>query len=91
MYDDTKFLHFTQLQSTFLLQVKKTDLNKRIGKRIVEVRKKKGLSQSDLARACEKDRQWVHRLEKGQITPTIYSLHQVASALEEPLVELMKI
>jgi transcriptional regulator with XRE-family HTH domain len=72
-------------------EVKKQDLNKKIGKRIVEMRKKKGLSQSELARACEKDRQWIDRLEKGRTTPTIYSLHLVAGALEEPMIELVKI
>ncbi len=35
----------------------KEQLKKKIGQRIVELRIQKGWSQSDLARACNKDRQ----------------------------------
>ena len=43
--------------------MKKTDLNKRIGLRIVELRENKRWTQADLARACNKDRQAIEKLD----------------------------
>jgi putative transcriptional regulator len=71
--------------------VKKTELSRKIGNRIVELRTKKGWSQSDLARACNKDRQAIEKLENGKVNPTLYSLHEIARALEVSLGELVKI
>lgn len=68
----------------------KDQLNKKVGKRIVELRNKKGWSQSDLARACGKDRQAMEKLENGKVNPTIYSLSAIAVALEVPLYQLLK-
>lgn len=66
----------------------KEQLKKKIGQRIVELRSQKGWSQSDLARACNKDRQALEKLENGKVNPTIYSLLEIAKALEVPLKEL---
>jgi len=66
-------------------------LKTRIGERIVEFRKKKGWSQSDLARACKKDRQTIEKLENGKVNPTIFSLLEVAIALEVSLSQLLDI
>jgi putative transcriptional regulator len=68
--------------------VKKTDLNRKIGQRIVELREKKGWTQSDLARACSKDRQAMEKLENGRVNPTLYSLYEIARALGVPLSSL---
>ncbi|MEQ8422214.1 DNA-binding XRE family transcriptional regulator [Arenibacter algicola] len=68
----------------------KDQLNKKVGKRIVELRNKKGWTQSDLARACSKDRQAIEKLENGKVNPTIYSLNAIAVALEVPLFQLLK-
>lgn len=57
-------------------------LKKRIGERIVELRTQKGWSQSDLARACNKDRQAIEKLESGKVNPTLFTLLEVANALE---------
>ena len=59
----------------------KDQLKKELGKRIVELREKKGWSQSDLARACSKDRQSIEKLENGKVNPTLYTLLAVANAL----------
>jgi len=71
--------------------LKKTELNKKIGLRIIALREKKGWNQSDLARACGKDRQAIEKLENGKVNPTLYSLYEVAKALEIPLSELLDI
>jgi transcriptional regulator with XRE-family HTH domain len=68
----------------------KDQLNKKVGKRIVELRNKKGWNQSDLARACSKDRQAIEKLENGKVNPTIYSLMVIAVALEVELYQLLK-
>ncbi|KAB1155305.1 helix-turn-helix transcriptional regulator [Tenacibaculum aiptasiae] len=67
----------------------KEQLKKKIGQRIVELRSKKNWSQSDLARACNKDRQALEKLENGKVNPTVYSLLEIAKALEVPLKELV--
>jgi len=69
--------------------VTKEQLKKKIGQRIVELRTKKGWSQSDLARACNKDRQAMEKLENGKVNPTLYSLLEIANALGVPLKKLV--
>jgi putative transcriptional regulator len=71
--------------------VTKDELKIAIGKRIVELRTEKGWSQSDLARACNKDRQAIEVLENGKVNPTIFTLYEVAKGLDVSLSELMKI
>lgn len=60
-----------------------------LGKRIINLREKKGWSQSDLARACNKDRQAIEKLENGKVNPTLYTLLEVSNALEVSLPELV--
>ena len=67
----------------------KEQLKKKIGQRIVELRTKKGWSQSDLARACNKDRQPMEKLENGKVNPALYSLLEIANALGVPLKKLV--
>ena len=38
-----------------------------------------------LARACGKDRQAIEKLENGKVNPTLYSLYEIAKALEVSL------
>lgn len=60
-----------------------------LGKQIVMLRQQKGWSQSDLARACNKDRQAIEKLENGKVNPTLYTLLELANALEVSLPELV--
>lgn len=69
----------------------KIELQKLIGKRIIQLRTEKGWSQSDLARACEKDRQSIERIENGRVSPSLYTLYEIATALEVRLEELIKL
>ncbi|MEM9687516.1 MAG: helix-turn-helix transcriptional regulator [Bacteroidota bacterium] len=68
----------------------KDELKKKIGQRIIELRTKRGWSQSDLARACNKDRQAMEKLENGRVNPTLYSLLEISEALGVPLSKLVK-
>ncbi|MCF2488193.1 helix-turn-helix transcriptional regulator [Dyadobacter sp. CY347] len=69
----------------------KIELQKIVGKRIIQLRIEKGWSQSDLARACEKDRQSIERIENGRVSPSLYTLYEIALALEVRLEELVKL
>ncbi|NAS29737.1 helix-turn-helix domain-containing protein [Flavobacteriaceae bacterium R38] len=66
----------------------KEQLKKKVGQRIVELRSQKGWSQSDLARASNKDRQAIEKLENGKVNPTIYSLLEISKALGVSLKKL---
>lgn len=64
---------------------------KSLGSNIVRIRYGKGWSQADLARATEKDRQSIERLENGKVNPSIYYLKEVADALETSLSNLLDV
>ncbi|MBI5857261.1 MAG: helix-turn-helix transcriptional regulator [Sphingobacteriales bacterium] len=55
---------------------------KKLGKNIARLRENVGLSQTELALRCDKDRQSLNRLEKGRINPSAYYLHQIAEELK---------
>ena len=61
----------------------------KLGKNVVKLRSEKNWSQSDLARACFKDRQSVERLENGKINPSIFYLNEIAEALEIPVSHIL--
>jgi putative transcriptional regulator len=71
--------------------VKKEQIQKKIGQRIIDLRSQKGWSQSDLARACNKDRQAIEKIENGKVNPTIFSLFEIAKALQVPISALVDI
>lgn len=60
-----------------------------LGKQIVKLREQHGWTQSDLARACNKDRQAIEKLENGKVNPTLYTLLEVAHALGTSLSKLV--
>jgi DNA-binding XRE family transcriptional regulator len=86
LYYDTYFLFLSHFA-----HVNKEQLQKSIGHRIISLREEKGWSQSDLARACNKDRQAIEIIENGKVNPTIFSLYEIARALEVPLSSLVNI
>jgi putative transcriptional regulator len=70
--------------------MKKEELARKIGKRIIQIREKRGWTQSDLARACLKDRQSIERIESGKTNPTLFTLYVIATALEVPMADFFK-
>lgn len=86
LYYDICFLFLSHFA-----RVNKEQLQKSIGQRIISLREEKGWSQSDLARACNKDRQAIEIIENGKVNPTIFSLYEIARALEVPLSSLVTI
>lgn len=67
----------------------KEELNRSIGERIIELRTKKGMSQSDLARACGKDRQAIEKIENGKVNCTVFTLYEISVGLEVSLNKLL--
>jgi putative transcriptional regulator len=68
----------------------KEELAAKIGNRIIFLREKKGMSQAKLAKACQRDRQYMERIENGKTNPTAFTLQGIAEALGVPLLELFK-
>jgi transcriptional regulator with XRE-family HTH domain len=62
-----------------------------IGQRIVFLRKRKGLSQVELAKKCGKKPQSLERVENGKINPSVKFLLSIALGLEISLNELLDV
>ena len=58
-----------------------------IGKRILEIRKAKEMSQSEFCALCDLDKRGIQRLEKGQTAPTIRTLYKITNAVGIDLLE----
>jgi transcriptional regulator with XRE-family HTH domain len=69
----------------------KEEFLKKLGKQIVAVRKQQGISQSELARLCGKDRGSIYKVEEGVFNPSIFYLLQLAKALKVKLSELVDV
>ena len=73
--------------------MKKSEILKKVGKRIKEVRESKGLSQVELVGKMqgEIDPTNISRIESGRTNPTIYTLYRISEALEVNPKELLDI
>lgn len=71
--------------------MEKSELLKVVGKKIQEIRVKKGLSQVDLVGLIEGsiDTTNISRIESGRTNPTLYNLYRISQALNVPLVDLI--
>ena len=63
-------------------------LHKLFGQRIVELRKKKGLTQEDLCDSIGVDRSYMGFIERGERNPTLDKIGKIADALGVSLKEL---
>jgi len=60
----------------------------KLGERIKAIRVEKGLSMEDVAKKIGKDRQSIHKLEKGDFNPSYLYLKQISLGLEIEIAEL---
>jgi transcriptional regulator with XRE-family HTH domain len=58
---------------------------------IRELRRAKGLTQTELAHSVGKDQQSIQRLESGSFNPTYYFLTEIADGLGVSVEELVKV
>jgi len=66
------------------------DVPPAVGDRIMMLRKARKLSQTELAESAGKDRQYLYKIEKGRVNPSITTLAIIAKALEVSLSELFE-
>ena len=71
--------------------MEKSEILKKVGKRIKEVRESKGISQVELVGKMqgEIDPTNISRIESGRTNPTIYTLYRISEALEVKISELI--
>ena len=53
----------------------------KLGKAVVYVRRRKGISQNQLARDSETNRGYLYKLENDQVSPTISKLEELCAVL----------
>jgi len=58
------------------------------GERVRVFRKKKGLSQEQLAMACNLDRTYIGGVERGERNVGLLNIHKICSALDISVVDL---
>jgi transcriptional regulator with XRE-family HTH domain len=63
---------------------------KRLGNRVIVERKRKQLSQEELAGLSEIDRTYLARIEEGKANPSIKILNKIARKLKIRVHELLK-
>lgn len=67
----------------------KSEFNKQLGLLIRKKRIEKGLTQLELADAMNLDYQYISRVERGLISPTLFWMKKISSALKIPFSELI--
>lgn len=60
------------------------------GEALREVRLERGLSQEELAHACDRHRTYISKLERGKNSPTLRTFEQMADALEMRASDLLR-
>ncbi len=66
-----------------------TDIRRAFGKRIREIRKKRGLSQEAFAALCELDRTYVGGIERGERNVSLRNIQRIAQALKMSIADVM--
>lgn len=59
------------------------------GEKVRQIRKEKGLSQEALADLAGIDRSYMGHIERGDQNITLTKIHQIADALEVPIINLI--
>ncbi len=77
------------MKSNAHIEIRTWNLVKRISQNIKAIRKKKGLTQADMA-AYGFGARWYQRLESGKHIPTIPTLDKLASAFKIDISEFFK-
>lgn len=73
------------------LEELKSEIPIKIGERVREIRKQKGLTQTQLAELVGKDRQYLYKIEKAVVTPNVVTISALAIAMQVPLKEFFDI
>jgi transcriptional regulator with XRE-family HTH domain len=66
------------------------DVQKKLGKKVADLRRKKGFSQEDFAHECQFHRSYMGAVERGEKNITIQMLVRITKALKISLSELFR-
>ena len=66
------------------------DMRKLVGRNVKRARRKRGLTQEQLAELCGFSQQYISGLEQGRRNPTVVTLFELATALGVSHVELVR-
>lgn len=66
----------------------KKEFSEKIGLRIKQLRKTKGISQAELGRLCLKDRQHIELIENNKVSANVYTLYIISLSLKVDIKEL---
>jgi len=66
------------------------DMRKLVGRNVQRIRKKKGLTQEQLAEISGFSQQYISGLEQGRRNPTVVTLYELVSALGVTHLELVR-
>jgi transcriptional regulator with XRE-family HTH domain len=66
------------------------EVHKKLGKRVAELRRKKGFSQEAFAHECNFNRSYMGAVERGEKNITLAMTNKIARALKITLAELFK-
>jgi transcriptional regulator with XRE-family HTH domain len=69
----------------------KEQLSQKIGEKIRHVRLELNITQVELARRCEKDKQHLELIENGKVSPNIYTIYLISVALNLELGDLLNL
>jgi transcriptional regulator with XRE-family HTH domain len=58
------------------------------GKRIIEIRKSKGLTQEELSEKCHVTVRTIRRIESGSVVPRSYTIRLLSEALDKDLLDI---
>lgn len=67
----------------------KQTFSKHLGHYLKQLRKEKGITQSDLAAILGNNFQNISAMERGEFTPTIHTVHKIAEAFGMSLSEFI--
>lgn len=67
----------------------KNEINIKFGKRVIELRKIKGITQEELAYRCDIQRSYMGVIERGEKSVTLNTIEKIATGLEISIIELM--
>jgi len=70
-------------------RISESELKRKFGERMREIRKKKGMSQEDVALDIKMDLTSINEIEKGHRSPKLVTIYKIAQALNVSSSELL--
>ena len=68
----------------------KVEISEKVGKKLNQIRTRKGLTQEELAHEAGLNRAYIGYIERGERNPSIFVMAKIADALQVKLFELFR-